>query len=272
MMGRVALPPRLARLLAEPTVHFFAVAAILFVAHRIVVGDPRVIMVTAGVKADLARRFRDRTGRAPSPSELDGELRTWKRDEALYREALRDRLDRDDAAVRTVLADRARARAALGTPMRHPSDADLDRWLETHRSLYERPRRYDYETVAFSRAERAAPEQRERYEQSLKRGADARSLGRPIVGGNLTGPELQERVGPGLAARIQSLPVGEWHRIDEGDENLLLARLNAVEGGLPDADELRKRLVADWSFDQQQRATDEAVQAIVDRYRFEERQ
>jgi hypothetical protein len=50
---------------------------------------------------------------------------------------------------------------------------------------------------------------------------------------------------------------------------LLLVRVNAVEGGLPDADELRRRMVADWSFAEQQRAADQAVQAIVDRYRFE---
>ena len=47
--------------------------------------------------------------------------------------------------------------------------------------------------------------------------------------------------------------------------------MNAVEGGLPSADELHKRLVADWLYAEHTRATDQAVQAIIDRYRFEER-
>lgn len=276
----------MARLLTEPTVHFFFLGALLFLAHRLVVGDERVIVVSAGVKADLERRFRDRTGGAPSPAELAGDLRAWKRDEALYREALRDHLDRDDATIRTVLADRVRARAALPIPKPVPTEAELARWFATHRSLYETPRRYDYQLVAFAksappvgpraappggaRAAQAAADQLDRYEQALKNGADPRSLGRPIVGGDLTAEDLQGRFGPGLAARIQSLPVGRWQRLEDGD-GLLLARLNAVTGGLPGADELHQRLIVDWSYAERQRAVDDAVRAIVDRYRFEER-
>ena len=259
---------RLARLLTEPTVHFVVLGALLFVAHRLVVGDQRVIVVSAGVKADLDRRFRDRAGRPPTASELDRELGGWKQDEALYREALRDRLDRDDAAVRTILADRVRARAALEAPKRAPSAEDLDRWLATHRSLYEVPRRYDYQAVAFAQAEPSASAELETYERALKEGADARAAGRPIMGGNLTGDELQERFGATVAARIQRLPVGQWQRVEDANHRLLV-RVNAVEGGLPPADELRQRLNADWSLAEQQRAVDEAVQAIVRRYRFQ---
>jgi hypothetical protein len=236
--------------------------------------DERVIVVSPGVKADLERRFRDRNGRPPSSSELESELRVWKRDEALYREALRDRLDRDDATIRTVLADRVRARAALAIPRRDPTDAELDRWLSTHRSVYETPRRYDYQSVGFPRAEASASLQLKKYAQALKEGAKPTALGRPIggpiLGGNLTAADLEERFGVGLAARIQGLPIGQWQRL-ETEDKLLLVRLNAVEGGLPGANELHQRLVADWSFAERQRAVDEAVQAIVDRYRFEGR-
>lgn len=268
----VTAPPsawkrRASRFLAEPIVHFFVVGALLFAAHRLVVGDPRVVVVTPGVRAEVERRFRDSHARPPSPSELDDELRRWERDEALYREALRDGLDRNDATIRTVLADRVRARASLGIPKREPSAAELDGWLATHRSLYETPRRYDYGAVAFPKA---ASAEREKYARALEEGADPRTLGRPIVGGDLTAQDLKERLGGTLAAQIQSLPVGQWKRL-ESDKDLLLARVNAVEGGLPDADELHNRLLADWLDAEQKRADEKAVQAIVDGYRFEER-
>ena len=259
----------MARVASEPTVQFFFLGALLFLAHRLVAGDARVITVTPGVRAEVARRFRDRSGRPPTPPELENELRAWKRDEALYREALRDHLDRDDAAVRTVLADRVRARAALAIPRREPTQADLDRWLAAHRSMYETPRRYDYESVAFPKSQPGAAIQRDRYEQALAGGANPRALGRPIVGGNLTAEDLGQRLGPALAAQIERLPVGAWQRLESGDD-LLLVRLDAVGGGMPDPAELRKRLVTDWSFAERQRAVDQAVQAIVDRYRFEE--
>jgi len=258
-----------ARFLAEPIVHFFVLGALLFVAHRLVVGDPRVIVVTPGAKADVTRRFRDTHQRPPTAAELDEALGAWKREEALYREALRERLDRNDATIRTVLADRVRARAAVGAPPPEPTTAELDEWFAAHRSLYETPRRYDYSTVAFPRTDKAAAAAREKYEVSVKGGADPRTLGRPIIGGNLTAEELRERVGKDLAAVIASLPVGQGKRF-ENEKDLLLVWVNAVEGGLPSQDELHKRLVADWLYAEHTRQTDQAVQAIVDRYRFED--
>jgi hypothetical protein len=270
----VSSPPsaskgRAARFFAEPIVHFFVVGALLFVAHRLIVGDPRVVVVTPGVRADVARRFQDSHERPPSPSELEEALGAWKREEALYREALRDRLDRNDATIRTVLADRVRARASIGAPPREPTAAELDRWFATHRSLYETPHRYDYGTVAFPKAVKTAAAEREKYEQAVKGGADPRTLGRPIVGGNLTAEELGERLGPALAARIESLPVGRGQKF-ETEKDLLLVWVNAVEGGMPSPDELHRRLVADWLYAEHTQATDRAVQEIVDRYRVEE--
>ncbi len=258
-------------LLREPTIHFFVAGGLLFAAHWLIAGDPRTVVITPGLRADLARRFRDNNdGRAPSPSELDAALRTWERDEALYREALRDRLDRNDATIRTVLADRVRARARLGVPVRAPSDADLQRWLAAHRSLYEAPPRYDFGTVAFPRASPSSRADLERYMRALDSGVDPRSLGRPIVGGNLTAAELAQRFGPALAERIVSLPVGQWQRL-ESPQELLLVRVSAVESGMPPEEVLRPRLIADWSLAEQQRAVEQVLQAIVDRYRFEER-
>ena len=251
--------------------HFFLLGALLFVAYRLVVGDPRVIVVTPGVRGEVERRFRDNhQQRAPSPAELDSELRGWERDEALYREALRDHLDRNDATIRKYLADCVRTREALGVPQRQPSEAELERWLAAHRSLYETPRRYDYGAVTFAKTDRAAEAERDKYEQALKAGADPRTLGRPIVGGTLDAEQLGERLGPTVAARIQSLPIGQRQRF-ESEKDLLLVWVNAVEGGLPVADELHKRLLADWSYAEHKQATEGALQTLIDRYRVEER-
>jgi hypothetical protein len=246
------------------------IGSLLFVGHRMVVGDPRVVVVTPGVTADVERRFRDGHGRPPSPTELDDELRRWERNEALYREALRDGLDRNDDTIRTVLADRVRERASHGIPKREPSAADLESWLATHRSLYETPRRYDYGAVAFPRAEKSAAAEREKYARAVSEGADPKTLGRPIVGGDLTAEDLRARLGPALAAQVQGLPVGQWQRLEQ-DRELLLVRLNAVGGGLPSANELHERLVADWMYAEHKQATDQAVQAIIGKYRIEAR-
>ncbi|HLK89460.1 MAG TPA: peptidyl-prolyl cis-trans isomerase [Polyangia bacterium] len=258
------------RLYAEPTVWFFVVGALLFGAHRLVVGDGRVIVLTAGSRAELARQFQDANGRAPTPVEMEKEIRAWERDEALSREALRAGLERNDRNVRTVLADKVRARVALGIPTREPTAAELDAWLAAHRSLYTSPARYDYGTIAFPKADSSSSAELGRFERALAAGADARTLGRDIIGADLGDADLKERVGPELAARIEALPVGKWQRLERPD-GVLLARLNAVEGGLPPPDVLRPRLLADWQLAERRREVDRAVQALVDKYRLEER-
>ncbi|HVV53005.1 MAG TPA: hypothetical protein VHO06_25320, partial [Polyangia bacterium] len=259
-----------ARFFAEPMVWVFLIGAALFVAHRLWAGDPRVVVVTPGVRAELARQFRDaHGGRAPDAAEMETAVRGWERDEVLYREALRERLDRNDRTVRTALADKLRGRIALGVPAREPTAAELDGWLATHRSLYEEARRYDYGAVSFPKADFTSPAALAKYEHAVETGADPRTLGRPIVGGDLTDAQLRERLGPALAAQIEGLPLGKWRRLETGAA-FLLVRLDAVTGGLPSPQALHLRLVADWKYAEHQREIDRAVQALVDRYRVEE--
>jgi hypothetical protein len=258
------------RLLREPMAHFFAIGAALFLIHHLVVGDPRTITITPALKAELARRFQDQKGRSPDPAELETELHKWEREEALFREALRDRLDRDDPGVRSAVIGKILARAAFEAPKREPTDAELNAWLASHRSLYEDPLRYEFEFLAFPKADPKASEQLDQLERKIQGGADAAQLGRAVFGGNLTVVDMKDRIDSELAERIPSLALGQWQRI-EGRQSLWLARVKHVEGGLPSFAELRPRLLADWSFADQQEAIERIVQHTVERYRFEQR-
>lgn len=256
-------------MLREPVIHFLFIGALLFLGHRLIVGDPRVIVVSAGLKADVERRFRDEVGRAPTEAELTAALDRWKREEVLYREALREGLDREDAAVRTVLADRLRARAAQPMAAREPTDAELDAWLASHRSQYEMPLQYDFELVAFPKSDSAAEEQRSKYRSALADGADPRTLGRPIVGGNLTRDKLAAKFGAQVSDGIGKLPPATWQALDTED-NLLLVRVNQIDGGLPSRESLRPLLAVDWVSAMKKKAADDFVESVLARYRFKE--
>jgi len=259
-----------AQWLHEPTIHFFVVGAVVFFVHRIIVGDPRTIAVSPMLRVDLTRRFRDQNGRAPNTTELSDALQTWERDEALYREALRDRLDRDDAMVRSFLVEKVKTRAALEFLTPEPSQQELDAWLAQHHELYETPQLFDYQYVVFPTGEASAEQQRAKWLTALQKGANPERLGRGITGVKLPRELIQQKFGHELAERICGLPIGEWQPL-ESQEGHLLIRLNQIDGGLPDAGALRPRLMADWQNSRRQQAVDRAVQAIVARYRFEER-
>jgi len=258
------------RLRAEPVVHFLLLGALLFAAHRWLAGDPRSIVVTPGLQRELARRFEDLRGRKPDASELSAELRQWERDEALYQEALRRRLDRDDPTVRTVLVDKMRALAAAEIRERAPSDEELAAWLAAHRDRYEAPLRYDFEYFEFPKAEGDASGALERVERAIGDGANPTTVGRPLLGGNLTVADMRGRIAPELAARLPGLVPGQWQNI-ETDRDLLLARVKRTTGGLPNPDVLRPRLVADWTFATQRDAVERLLQQTIDRYSVETR-
>jgi hypothetical protein len=255
--------------LKEPLVHFFAIGAALFVAHAAFAGEERTIRVTPAVKAGIARHLQDQNGRQPTSAELTKALADWKRDEALYREALREGVEREDATVRRVLADRLRARAALQIAIPEPSVEQLERWLETHRSLYETPPRYDYELLTFPKTA-AGGRELEHYENALAAGTPPDKADRPLLGGTHTLVELREKFGASLAEAIAGLAQGRWQQLESADQ-WTLVRVKRTVGGLPSVEELRPRLIADWSRVVEKRAVESAVQQIVDRYHFEER-
>lgn len=269
-MNDPSVPPRrTTRLLREPLVHFFALGAMLFVGERLLKDEPRSIMVTSGVKADLERRFTDAHGRPPSPQERVDTLAAWKREEALYREALRRDLDRNDATIRGVLVDKMRSEAALEISMPEPSDAELDRFLQEHRERYERSRRYDFQFLTFSKADAHAEEQRARVLSSLEAGARPSELGRPLRGAKLAAEDMPERIPMALAQRIVQLAPDSWARA-EGEAELWLVRVRGISGGLPELKDIRKLVAADFKAAAEEEAVRRELQKTVDLYRFEE--
>lgn len=254
-------------LLAEPAVIFFALGALLFVAHRAFVGAPHTIVVTGAVRAELARLFQEANGRPPTDAELAADVAKWKTDEVLFREALRERLDRDDPGIRSILADKMRMRAAFELPKREPTDAELDAWLAAHRTQYQTPPRYDFEFIAFPRTEARA---RDDFDRAIKDGKSPTNLGRPVIGGTLTIDEMQGRVDAELVARMPELPPGgAWQRVDTR-QGLFLARMKGVDSGAPTREKLGAQLIADWKRGTEKEAVDRILKRTIDRYRFEE--
>jgi hypothetical protein len=261
--------PLVRRALGQPALHFLVLGALLFAGHRVVVGEPNAIVVTPSVKADLVRRFQDEQGRAPTAAESEAALRAWKLEEALFREALRRGLDRDDRGVRSLLIEKLRAQALLQAPKRQPTEAELARWLDAHRSLYETPQRYLLEWLTVDKSQAGAQALRGELEAKLKAGADPTQLKLPVFGANLDGATARERLGEKLASELATLPPGQWSASETATE-LLVYRVKSVSGGLPEPAELRERLLVDCSAAQQAEAAAAALEKLAAQYRFEE--
>jgi len=265
-----AKTPAFSRLLREPTLHFFAVAAAALLVQRLIVGDAQTIELTPALKADLLRRYHDQMGRPATPAETDGIIANWKSEEALYREALREKLDRDDPTVRNLLVGKMRERLLLQTPQREPSEAELQQFLEQHRSDYELPRLYEHEFVVFAKQEPGAAQSRAKYEPQLVAGATTASLGLRSTVANVNRERIEQEFGVAVADQIRALPLGQWREFETNDR-LLLVKMNAVQGGLPAPATLHEQLVAGWKVAAAQKIVEQSTQGVVQRYRFEDK-
>ena len=270
----------LARLVREPTMHFFALAAALLAVQQLVAGDGRTIVVTPALTADLVRRLQDQMGRAPSQEEADAAIEAWKTDEALYREAVHDGLDRNDPTVRSVLIGKIRERALLQTRIPEPTETELDEYLAAHRAQFETPLIYEHEYVVLPKSERATASakgltqrpaaERAGYITQLRAGATPASLGLRSTAANVDRERIEQTFGSEVAEKITHLPLGQWQEVEDRD-HWLLVELIAVRGGLPPAEALRAQVTAALMSERQQQAVAKAVRSISERYRFEDR-
>ena len=254
----------------EPTLHFFVLAAGALLAHRLMVGDPRTIKLTPTLKADVVRRYQDQLGRPLTSKEVEACVAAWKVDEALYREALRQGIDRDEPTVRNLLISNLRQRLMLQTRQREPTEAELQQYLEQHRADYEMPLIYEHEFVVFPKQEAGAEHKRAKFERLLEAGATPASLGLRSTAANVNRERIEQEFGAEVAEKIQRLPPGRWQALETGDR-LLLVKLIRIQGGLAPPAVLHQQLLAGLQAEMGQKALEQATQEIAQSYRFEEK-
>lgn len=101
-------------LLREPLFHFLLLGCVFFLLYQLLVDDGgetagrmQIRISEARIEA-IAVGFEKTWQRAPNPSEMDGLLQGFVREEIYYREALALGLDKDDPVLRQRLAQKLR--------------------------------------------------------------------------------------------------------------------------------------------------------------------
>lgn len=122
--------------LREPLVHFLALGAVVFVlfhfnANRDTPVDGKIV-VNPGKLEQLMTGFSRTWHRPPSQQEIDALIEDYIREEVLYREALAMGLDKDDTIVRRRMRQKLEFLTEDASIAAHPTDQDLQRWLDNH--------------------------------------------------------------------------------------------------------------------------------------------
>lgn len=231
---------RARRFLREPLLHFLLLGMALLGAQRLRKTPARegaAIVLSAaeveGLRSELARR----SGQSPTEASLQAALQNHLNEEVLYREALRQGLDRGDVIVRRRLIQKMEfvteaLAAAMLTP---PTDAELTAYLAAHPESFRTVPRFSLLQVFVrsSAAEVAPPKQgimegngkeglqkispfqrAEALRLQLQAGAEPTRLGDPLLQSpQLTlqsQSELARSFGSEFASAVAALPLQTW--------------------------------------------------------------
>ena len=270
---------RLSRWLKDPLFAFLLIGAAVFAvesAWRAAQRDAEhTIVVPPAESRRLAALWQTQTGRAPTPSELQGLLEEHVREEILVREAKRLRLDEGDAIVRRRLVQKLAFLTddlAIGEAV---DEAALRRYFEDNRERFETPAVVTFSHIYFS------PEQRTDARADAERALAAldtdawRSAGDPFMLGRTYAYASLERVrkdfGDEFAAAVASRPAeGAWRGPLRSTYGQHLVRVDAnTPARSPDYAAAKQRVVAEFDAERRAAANREYFEELRARYTVE---
>jgi peptidyl-prolyl cis-trans isomerase C len=264
----VTLVERVKRFAREPLVHFLVAGALVF---SIWGGggdsaDRSIIVTEAQVRA-LTEQWEQQWHRQPTPAEVDGLIRDLIKDEVYYREAIRLGLDQDDIIIRRRMRSKMEFLVAAQTENEVPSEAELQRWLDTHRRDYANSPALSFDQIYIGNdADRARAALAQ-----LDKGADPATLALPLsVPPTLdatSAVEIDRQFGDGFANTIAALPPGRWAGpVASGFGQHLVRLRKQAPGTVPPLASVRQAVENDWREANRVRRENAAYQALLDGY------
>jgi hypothetical protein len=264
----------LTRLLRDPLLHFFLIAAGIFALYSAIDDSPPVAPANRlVVSADDARRlistFEATWRRPPTAEELDYMIGQQVREEVYVREALALGLDADDAVIRQRLQMKMVFLTESGAEAIAPDDATLQAHLEANPDRFVVPAQLAFEQILL--AEGIGRDEAARVAAQLDAGGDPGEAARP----SLMPPAFRlapEQVvdgtfGSGFFDGLAALPVGTWAGpVETGLGSHLVRVTERREALLPALPEIRDRVERDWRAALSERLREERYEALLSRY------
>lgn len=277
------MPERLARrVLREPTLWFFTVAALLLLVLHLIGTDREKISIRAEDVAALERSFQAHWGRTPTASERAALVQDFVDEELLWREGLRLGLERSDPIVRRRIVQKMTFLLEAQANLQPPTEADLRSYFAAHQQRYATPESVSFTHVfcgsndnrnshALLTEPQEPPAHVEMLRARLAAGALPEDVSLPFLRGlywrQRPLAEVERTFGSSFVAALRNAQTGSW-----GDpvRSLLgwhLVRVDAWHPAVvPPFDAVRHRLEQDWREEARRQAREAGMQRLRKQY------
>jgi hypothetical protein len=254
----------------EPLFHFLLVGLAVFVfsAWRGEEVDPesRRIVINEAQVSRLIAAWQQTWQRPPTQAEIDGLIRDHVREEIYYREAKRLGLDEDDTVIRRRLRAKMEFLATAEIENAQPGEAVLQAWFDRNKARYAAAMRYSFDQLFLSDKGRASA-----LLAQMRQGAAWQGKGDPIsLPTSLDRAErgeIERTFGEEFAARLATLPKGEWSGPVRSGFGTHLVRIRSAEAASPPKlVDVRQQVENDWRAETTEARKAKAYQALLDGY------
>jgi hypothetical protein len=268
------------KLLKEPLLHFLLLGTLLFAGYELMDrrGEPEtgLIVVTQGKIENLRISFSRVWQHPPTPSEMDGLIQDYIREEVLAREAMTLGLDRDDTVIRRRLRQKMEFIANdLVAPV-EPTEAELEDFLAKHADLFHVEPRYTFRQVYLKAGQRGNALQWDTTRLLVKLNqpgakADFRTLGDDTMLNpeltDVSAGEITRQFGEKFTRQLEQLPTGRWHGpVTSGYGVHLVLVENRTPGRVPKLAAVREQVASEWADARRREGNEQFYQALLKRY------
>lgn len=231
----------------QPLTYFVLAGVVAFCVDAWLRREANVILITSGIRTELADEFKRNYSRAPTADELENAIQEWTDTELLFREATELGLAENDGVIRDHLARKLSQMVIQGNVPDEPTDGELLQELRAHPERYRKPDTYTISHVFINRAK--APDTFDaRVGEALSKlesNAPVASVGdhfpRGPVFEGLSQAHLEANLNLKLSSVLKPSEVGVWHRLP-GARGMHFVRVDAVVSGEPTLDNSRASL------------------------------
>jgi parvulin-like peptidyl-prolyl isomerase len=272
--------------LGEPLLHLFVLGLVIFGLHAVLErgsgpedSDPYLVEVSSADIEWFRTMWKKRMNREPTVQELRGQVNQVIRETILEREAARMGLDKDDVVVRRRLAQKMEFLFKDLSSLEQPSEEALRQYFEENRSRYETPGKVTFTQVFFDTDKRSvegADRAVKAFIESSGTGDTDRSAAHRFGDASMLAPycrecdgrEIRNRFGEEFFVAVKDLSPGSWYGPVRSGYGLHAVYVEKrVDPRLPDFDEIRSEIEADWTSERQRMNTKKAYQEIRSEYR-----
>ncbi|MAR90594.1 MAG: hypothetical protein SV765_13315 [Pseudomonadota bacterium] len=265
----------MASIIREPLMQFLTLAALVFMLDAWLGSSSASAPHTnqAGTTILLSEQrleqfkadYEQRHGQPPPPETMAQFEQNWVREEILYARGLALGLAEHDPVIRERIIKKTQLLYAGSETATTPEDTVLQQFLSSQAERYELPARYSFNLIPLNPQQHPTQTVPALLAQ-LNDGRAPESV-IPLHFEQQAAPAVTARWGPALLGQLEQSQVnGPWHQVSVRQGPALVRLTDYQPPRLPELNQIRSRLLVDWSRQQRIRAIDERLAQLQSEY------